>query len=191
MNVKEIERLVKKLNQRAVEVYRQFGSNNSTYQSYMNYFNKIASKTGYDLKESRSGAYNLPRSKAFYNSINEYTLQDLKRAENRVYTVGILKKKTKEQILRERQEHGIKNKRVTKEEIRERIESNSWVHDFIETHSAEIYEYQELHDAVKRSTKLTQKEIEDLRKIANQIEAGGDELTEFIPFERFQMPPDE
>ena len=56
MNIKEIEKLIKKLNQRAVDVYRQFGANNSTYQSYMNHFNKIASRTGYDLIESRSGA---------------------------------------------------------------------------------------------------------------------------------------
>ena len=92
MNIKEVEKLVKKLNQRAVDVYRQFGANNSTYQSYMNHFNKIASRTGYNLIESRSGAYNMPRSKEFYKSINELLYKELKKTEKNVYKVGRLKK---------------------------------------------------------------------------------------------------
>lgn len=188
MNIKEIEKLVKKLNQRAVDVYRQFGSDNSTYQSYMNYFNKIASKTGYNLKESRSGAYNLPRSKEFYENINEYTLRDLKRAENRVYTVGRLKKETKKQILKERAEKGVKNKRVTKQEIKDRIDDNSWVHNFIEEHTAEIYEYEELHNAVTRQSKLTPTEVDKLRELKETLESG-EKLKEYNPFESFL--PDE
>lgn len=188
MNEKEVEKLIKKLNQRAVDVYRQFGANNSTYQSYMKHFNKIASRTGYDLVESRSGAYNMPRSKAFYKSINELLYNELKKTEKRVYTVGRLKKETKANILKERAKSGIKNKRVTKEEIKKRIDENSWVHGFIEEHTAEIYEYKELHDAVKRQTNLTQDEVAKLKKLEIKLNNGG-ELTEYNPFESF--PPDE
>ena len=188
MNIKEVEKLVKKLNQRAVDVYRQFGANNSTYQSYMNHFNKIASRTGYDLIESRSGAYNMPRCKAFYKSINELLYNELKKTEKNVYTVGRLKKETKAQILKERAKSGIKSKRVTKEEIKKRIDDNSWVHNFIEEHTAEIYEYEELHDAVKRSTKLTPSEVDNLRELKYRLERG-EKLNEYNPFDSF--PPDE
>ena len=188
MNVKEVEKLVKKLNQRAVDVYRQFGSNNSTYQSYMKHFNKIASRTGYDLIESRSGAYNMPRSKEFYKSINELLYNELKKTEKNVYTVGRLKKETKARILKERAKSGIKNKRVTKEEIKKRIDDHSWVHNFIEEHTGEIYEYEELHDAVKRQNKLTPTEVDRLRELKEALERG-EKLKEYNPFDRF--PPDE
>lgn len=188
MNIKEVEKLVKKLNQRAVDVYRQFGANNSTYQSYMNHFNKIASRTGYNLIESRSGAYNMPRSKAFYKSINELLYNELKKTEKKVYTVGRLKKETKSNILKERAISGIKNKRVTKDEIKKRIDDNSWVHNFIEEHTAEIYEYEELHDAVKRQTKLTPTEVDMLKELEMRLN-NGEELTEYNPFDSF--PPDE
>ena len=188
MNIKEVEKLVKKLNQRAVDVYRQFGANNSTYQSYMNHFNKIASRTGYNLIESRSGAYNMPRSKEFYKSINELLYNELKKTEKNVYTVGRLKKETKSRILEERAKSGIKNKRVSKEEIKKRIDDNSWVHGFIEEHAAEIYEYEELHDAVKRQTKLTPNEVDMLKELEMRLN-NGEELTEYNPFESF--PPDE
>ena len=184
MNIKEVEKLVKKLNQRAVDVYRQFGSDNSTYQSYMNHFNKIVSRAGYNLKESRSGAYNLPRSKEFYESINELLYKELKKTEQRVYTVGRLKKETKKQILKERTERGIKNKRVTMGEIKTRIDDNSWVHGFIEEHTAEIYEYEELHTAVARQTKLTPTEVDKLRKLRETLERG-EKLKEYNPFESF------
>lgn len=188
MNEKEVEKLIKRLNQRAVDVYRQFGANNSTYQSYMKHFNKIASRTGYDLIESRSGAYNMPRSKAFYKSINELLYNELKKTEKNVYTVGQLKKETKAKILKERTKSGIKNKRVTKEEIKKRIDDNSWVHGFIEEHASEIYEYEELHDAVKRQTKLTPTEVAMLKDLEIRLN-NGEELTEYNPFEIF--PPDE
>ena len=188
MNIKEVEKLIKKLNQRAVDVYRQFGANNSTYQSYMNHFNKIASRTGYDLIESRSGAYNMPRSKSFYKSINELLYNELKKTEKKVYTVGRLKKETKSNILKERAKSGIKNKRVSKEEIKKRIDDYSWVHGFIEEHTAEIYEYEELHDAVKRQTKLTPSEVDNLRELKERLERG-EKLKEYNPFDSF--PPDE
>jgi len=188
MNIKEVEKLIKKLNQRAVDVYRQFGANNSTYQSYMNHFNKIASRTGYNLIESRSGAYNMPRSKEFYKSINELLYNELKKTEKNVYTVGRLKKETKKQILKERAKSGIKNKRVTKEEIKKRIDDNSWVHGFIEEHAEEIYKYEELHDAVKRQTKLTSDEVSKLKELEIRLN-NGEELIEYNPFESF--PPDE
>lgn len=188
MNEKEVEKLIKKLNQRAVDVYRQFGANNSTYQSYMKHFNKIASRTGYNLIESRSGAYNMPRSKAFYKSINELLYNELKNTEKKVYTVGQLKKETKAKILKERTKSGIKNKRVTKKEIKKRIDDNSWVHGFIEEHTAEIYEYEELHAAVKRQTKLTPTEVAMLKELEIRLN-NGEELTEYNPFESF--PPDE
>ena len=188
MNIKEVEKLVKKLNQRAVDVFRQFGSDNSTYQSYMNHFNKIVSRTGYDLIESRSGAYNMPRSKAFYKSINELLYNELKKIEKKVYTVGRLKKETKANILKERAKSGIKNKRVTKEEIKKRIDDYSWVHGFIEEHTAEIYEYEELHNAVKRQTNLTSDEVNRLREFKEALERG-EKLKEYNPFESF--PPDE
>lgn len=188
MNEKEVEKLIKKLNQRAVDVYRQFGANNSTYQSYMNHFNKIASRTGYNLIESRSGAYNMPRSKEFYKSINELLYNELKKTEKKVYTVGRLKKETKKQILKERTKSGIKNKRVTKEEIKKRIDDNSWVHGFVEEHVAEIYEYEELHNAVKRQTKLTPDEVAMLKELEMRLN-NGEELTEYNPFDSF--PPDE
>ena len=188
MNVKEVEKLVKKLNQRAVDVYRQFGANNSTYQSYMKHFNKIASRTGYDLIESRSGAYNMPRSKEFYKSINELLYNELKKIEKKVYTVGRLKKETKANILKERAKSGIKNKRVTKEEIKKRIDDYSWIHNFIEEHTAEIYEYEELHCAVKRQTNLTPDEVAMLKELEMRLN-NGEELTEYNPFDSF--PPDE
>lgn len=188
MNIKETEKLIKKLNQRAVDVYRQFGANNSTYQSYMKHFNKIASRTGYDLIESASGAYNIPRSKAFYKSINELLYNELKKTEKKVYTVGRLKKETKANILKERAKRGVKNKRVTKEEIKKRIDENSWVHGFIEEHTAEIYEYEELHTAVKRQTNLTSDEVAKLKELEMKLNNGG-ELKEYNPFESF--PPDE
>ena len=188
MNEKEVEKLIKKLNQRAVDVYRQFGANNSAYQSYMKHFNKIASRTGYDLIESTSGAYNMPRSKAFYKSINELLYNELKKTEKKVYTVGRLKKETKANILKERAKSGIKNKRVTKEEIKKRIDDNSWVHNFIEEHASEIYEYEELHEAVKRQTNLTSDEVAKLKELEIKLNNGG-ELKEYNPFESF--PPDE
>lgn len=188
MNIKEIEKLVKKLNQRAVDVYRQFGADNSTYQSYMNHFNKIASRTGYDLIESRSGAYNLPRIKAFYKSINEILYNELKKIEKKVYTVGRLKKETKKRILEERAKNKNKNKRVTKEEIKARIDDYSWVHGFIEEHTAEIYEYEELYNTVKRQTKLTPDEVDKLRELKEMLERG-EKLKEYNPFDNF--PPDE
>lgn len=188
MNVKEVEKLIKKLNQRVVDVYRQFGSNNSTYQSYMNHFNKIASKTGYNLIESRSGAYNMPRSKEFYKSINELLYNELKKTEKNVYTVGRLKKETKANILKERAKSGIKNKRVTKEEIKKRIDENSWVHGFIEEHTAEIYKYEELYNAVKRQTNLTPDEVVMLKELEMRLN-NGEELKEYNPFDSF--PPDE
>lgn len=188
MNEKEVEKLIKKLNQRAVDVYRQFGANNSTYQSYMKHFNKIASRTGYDLIESRSGAYNMPRSKAFYKSINELLYNELKKTEKKVYTVGRLKKETKANILKERAKSSIKNKRVTKEEIKKRIDDYSWVHNFIDEHAEEIYKYDELYDAVKRQTKLTPTEVAMLKELEIRLN-NGEELTEYNPFESF--PPDE
>lgn len=188
MNEKEVEKLIKKLNQRAVDVYRQFGANNSTYQSYMKHFNKIASRTGYNLIESRSGAYNMPRSKAFYKSINKLLYNELKKTEKKVYTVGQLKKETKANILKERAKSGIKNKRVTKEEIKKRIDDYSWVHNFIVEHTAEIYEYEELHAAVKRQTNLTPDEVVKLKELEIRLN-NGEELTEYNPFESF--PPDE
>lgn len=188
MNVKEVEKLIKKLNQRAVDVYRQFGANNSVYQSYMNHFNKIVSRTGYNLIESRSGAYNMPRSKAFYKSINELLYNELKKTEKKVYTVGRLKKETKAKILKERAKKGIKNKRVTKEEIKKRIDDNSWVHNFINEHAEEIYEYEELHTAVKRRTNLTSDEVVKLKELEMKLNNGG-KLTEYNPFDSF--PPDE
>lgn len=188
MNIKEIEKLVKKLNQRAVDVYRQFGANNSTYQSYMKHFNKIASRTGYVLIESRSGAYNMPRSKSFYKSINELLYKELKKIEKKVYTVGQLKRETKAKILKERAKSGIKNKRVTKEEIKKRIDNYSWVHNFIEEHTAEIYEYEELYNAVKRQTNLTPDEVDMLKELGMRLNRG-EKLAEYNPFDSF--PPDE
>ena len=76
----------------------------------------------------------------------------------------------------------------TKEEIKKRIDDNSWVHGFIEEHAAEIYEYEELHDAVKRQTKLTPDEVAMLKELEMRLN-NGEELTEYNPFDSF--PPDE
>ena len=115
-------------------------------------------------------------------------IKELKKTEKKVYTVGRLKKETKSRILEERTKSGIKNKRVTKEEIKKRIDDYSWVHGFIEEHTAEIYEYEELHDAVKRQTKLTSSEVDKLRELKERLERG-EKLKEYNPFDSF--PPDE
>lgn len=166
----EIISAIKRLNDRIKQFHKQGLTESAQY------YTLLGSKEMDEDIISEGVLLNMPMAKARKNSkrtypqlmssVNAYTPEQIKE----IMKFGKIGARTtagvaKANVIETLKARGIKE--PTKAQIKKQLKLNRRIHDFIVTHSEDIYKVQYLANAVWKSEKLTEQEAEDLLNMYN------------------------
>lgn len=154
----QIIKNIKKLNERAKEIYNTFGENQKQYQDIINLMSHIDDSK---LKLNSKGYYSISHGKKFVESLNEEQISLLNKA---------LEVQTKGQIIKEEMETiEFLNPEKKKKELRqlaiESVKRKNLEKDIISNNLDIIYEDAEMSEIIHRKgRRLFTSEFEKLKK---------------------------
>lgn len=152
----QLKSLVKRINQRYVDIVKTYGKKSELAKTYEKYIDKISTSG-----KTKSGNLAIKSP----SKLNDEDIKLINRLSN-LQTKGEYKT-SKEKLYKE-----LFDKKPTSQELKEFIETLEDIHSFIEQHSTFIYNVSEtMQDALRRSGNLTPSEFNEMQKLikyANQ-----------------------
>lgn len=174
MNTSEIERQVKRINERIADISRTFGTDSYQYQRYEERIQKIFGEKQFFYGSGDRIALSHGKKVTEDKDIE----MKLKRLEN-LSTVGKMKRKARRSL----QEEGIK--KPSKAEILERAQIQSDFDRFFDEHKEEFYKYtsDRIDSAIStmHQSHKTYDELHEVMKVYNEeIAEGKAELLDLV-----------
>lgn len=165
IDTSQIIKNIKKLNERAKEIYNTFGENQKQYQDIINLMSHIDDSK---LKLNSKGYYSISHGKKFVESLNQEQISLLNKA---------LEVQTKGQIIKEEMEtieflHPEKKKKELRQLAIESVKRKNLEKEIISNNLDIIYEDAEMNGIIHRKgRRLYTSEFEKLKKyIIEKIE---------------------
>lgn len=141
--MKDIVKMIKRINERSRDVARTFGTDSSYYQSYMNLFNKVESYIqGATTQVKGKSHYRITTSKKMIEKMPEELIEQLKRGEKEIKTKGRIIQDVKKRF-------DIKKSSVAIEKAIELSDDMNFIKENID----KLYEISEFRNEIRRTNK--------------------------------------
>lgn len=161
VNVVDVEKAVKLINVRLVDLASNLGSDSTLYQSYLTQLGRMSPDIPNLLRTNKNGVYQISRSKDALKKLSE---DNNKKTLSRVMkskTLGQIKESARVSIARER---GCKKREVTENDIIEHIKYTDEWHQYIQDNLQVIYASENLRQFIHERSVKTYNELEELKE---------------------------
>lgn len=161
VNVVDVEKAVKLINVRLVDLASNLGSESALYQSYLSQLGRMSPNIPGLLRTNKNGVYQISRSKSTLKKLgeagNEKTLSRVMKSK----TLGQIKASARASISRER---GLKKREVADNDIIDHIKYTDEWHRYIQDNLQVIYASENLRSFVHERGVKTYNELEELKE---------------------------
>ena len=173
----QLEKDVKRLNERINEVVKLLGSDSEAYHRYVSKMKSLLPSQY--VRVDKDGLFKIARKKELYNQAGEEKIQRAFEQLLKTPTAGDVRKKAKRVILDERKKAGDPNKKVTKDEVNEMAKKIDKVDQFVADNNDMFYVTYDDPD-LNKIPHQKKKSYSDLIRLMDAYEASKYEESESI-----------